>query len=131
MVIVEKELDHTRPALVIVDPLYLAARGAKGSDLYEMGSHLERIQGLCQAQRASLVVTHHWNQTGTGTGAERFSGAGPSAWGRVLISVAPVGRPYEDPDTGATTVVLDLWMKGDEIPERVVRLRRRVWADDL
>jgi hypothetical protein len=130
MALVKKELDATRPALVIVDPLYLAARGAKGSDLYEMGSHLERIQLLCQSCRTSLVVSHHWNKTGAGTGAERFSGTGPAAWGRVLISAAPVGRSYEDPATGATSVVLDLWMKGDEIPDRVVRIRRRVWEDD-
>jgi hypothetical protein len=130
MAVVEKELEDTRPALVIVDPLYLAARGANGSDLYEMGSHLERVQLLCQARRASLAVSHHWNKTGTGTGAERFSGTGPAAWGRVLVSAAPVGRSYEDPLTGATTVVLDLWIKGDETADRVVRIRRRVWADD-
>ncbi len=41
MLLVEEEIEAKRPRLVIIDPLYLAARGARGSDLYEMGAHLE------------------------------------------------------------------------------------------
>ena len=44
LALVEDEITKTRPVLVVIDPLYLAARGARGSDLYEMGAHLEGIQ---------------------------------------------------------------------------------------
>ena len=58
-----------------------------------------------------------------------MSGAGPDAWGRVLISAAVVSRTT-DSTTRATDVVLELEFQGDEIPETTVRIRRRVWADD-
>ncbi len=48
MALVEAEIERHRPVLVIIDPLYLAARGARGWDLYEMGAHLEGIQLVCQ-----------------------------------------------------------------------------------
>ncbi len=58
-----------------------------------------------------------------------MSGAGPDAWGRVLISAAKVAS-HTDPVTLATTVTLELDFQGDEIAERTVRIRRKVWADD-
>jgi AAA domain len=129
MTLVEAEIEQHRPVLVIIDPLYLAARGARGSDLYEMGSHLEGIQVVCQRHGAALLIAHHWNKTGDGRGAKRMSGAGPDAWGRVLISAAVVSR-HADRDTGGSSVVLDLDFQGDEIPETTTRIRRKVWADD-
>lgn len=115
------------PALIVVDPLYLAARGAKGSDLYAMGEHLERIQLIAQEAGAALVVVHHWNQTGKGKDASRMSGAGPAEWGRVLCSVGVANREV---DGAATVVDLDWTFTGDEIPDTTMKLRRRVWADD-
>jgi hypothetical protein len=125
----EQEIAATRPALVIIDPLYLAARGARGSDLYDMGAHLEEAQAIAQRHGAALMVVTHWNQTGKGTGAIRFSGAGPSAWGRVLISAAVVSR-HTDSSTKRTSVVLDLVIQGDEVPDQTVRIRREVWSED-
>jgi hypothetical protein len=122
------EIDRTNPVLVIIDPLYLAARGAKSSDLIEMGGHLEVVQMLCQRANAALVVVHHWNKTGEGTGAKRMTGAGSAEWGRVLVSVSVRSR-HTDPD-GRTSVILDWEFMGDEIPEMELRLRRRVWADN-
>jgi hypothetical protein len=46
MALVAEEIERHRPVLVIIDPLYMAARGARGSDLYEMGAHLEGIRDL-------------------------------------------------------------------------------------
>jgi hypothetical protein len=129
MVLVEAEIEQHHPVLVIIDPLYLAARGARGSDLYEMGAHLEGIQVICQRHGSALLIAHHWNKTGDGKGAKRMSGAGPDAWGRVLISAAVVSR-HTDRDTGASSVVLDLDFQGDEIPETTTRIRRKVWTDD-
>jgi hypothetical protein len=129
MALVEDEVAEHNPRLVIIDPLYLAARGARGADLYEMGAHLERIQVVCQRHGSALLLVHHWNKTGDGKGAKRMSGAGPDAWGRILISMAVVSR-HTDPKTQASTVVLDLDFQGDEIAESTTRIRRKVWADD-
>ncbi len=123
------ELDEHPAHLVIVDPLYLAARGARGSDLYEMGSHLERVQQVVQDAGCALVVVAHWNKTGEGRGAKRITGVGPGAWGRVLATAAVEHRRI-DPVTKATTVTLAWEFMGDEIPETEIRIRRRVWADD-
>lgn len=122
------ELGEHRPRLVIVDPLYLAARGAKGSQLYEMGEHLAEVQAVVQEASAALVIVHHWNKTGEGKGAKRMSGVGPGEWGRVLGSASV--RSKSTDDRGATTVILDWQFEGDEIPDIEFRIRRRVWAED-
>jgi len=114
--------------LVIVDPLYLAAKGARGSDLYEMGATLERVQHVVQAAGAALIVVTHWNKTGEGRGAKRITGVGPGAWGRVLATAAVEHRVTEA--GGATAVTLAWEFMGDEIPETELRIRRKVWADD-
>ena len=129
MLLVEEEVAERRPRLVIIDPLYLAARGAKGSDLYEMGAHLEHVQAVCQRYGAALIITHHFKKTGDERGAKRMSGVGPGAWGRVLIT-ATVRSRHTDPTTSASSVVLELEFMGDEIAESTRRIRRRVWADD-
>ena len=129
MALVADEIERHKPVLVIIDPLYLAARGARGSDLYEMGSHLEGIQVICQRHGSALLISHHWNKTGEGKGAKRMSGAGPDAWGRVLISALVVSR-HTDRETQGSSVVLDIDFLGDEIPETTARIRRRVWTDD-
>ena len=123
------ELASNPAALVIIDPLYLAARGASGSQLYEMGAHLEDVQLVCQRAGAALIIIHHWNKTGEGRGAKRMSGVGPGEWGRVLISVSVRSRTVE-PDTQASNVLLEWQFEGDEIPETKVLVRRRVWSDD-
>jgi hypothetical protein len=129
MVLVEDEIEQHRPVLVIIDPLYLAARGAKSSDLFAMGEVLEAAQSVCQRYGAALLITHHWNKTGEGKGAKRNSGAGTDAWGRLLISISKISI-IEDPATGGTVAVLEFEFQGDEIAESSVLIRRRVWADD-
>lgn len=122
------DLDDHRPVLVIIDPLYLAARGAKGSDLYAMGAALEGVQQLCQQVGAALVVVHHWNKTGEGAGSDRMTGVGPQEWGRVLCSGAVLSKST-DPCTRTSTVNIAWSFEGDEIPDTTVRIRRRVWAE--
>jgi len=130
LAVIAAELASHPACLVIIDPLYLAARGAQGSDLYEMGGHLEAVQHVVQQARAALMVIHHWNKTGQGKGASRMSGVGPGAWGRVLVSASIESR-HIDRTTGESAVTLDLAFTGDEIPETDVRIRRKVWTDDL
>ena len=129
MAVVEEWVADKRPALTLIDPLYLAARGAKGSDLYAMGEHLEAVQAITQRHLSALMVLTHWNQTGRGTGSERFTGAGPSAWGRVLFSVAVETRS-ENRRTKKTSVVLSAEVRGDEVADEKLRFKREVWADD-
>lgn len=125
---IEAELEQHPSRLVVIDPLYLAAAGAHGSDLYEMGDVLGGVQSLAQSAGAALVLTTHWNKTGMGNGPERFTGVGPGAWGRVLASAA-IERRGQEPD-GASVVQLRWEFRGSEIPDAVFRIRRRVRSED-
>jgi AAA domain len=128
LVAMEQELAAHPAVLVVLDPLYLAAAGASGSNLYDMGVVLQAIQGVCQAAGCALLVVTHWNKTGDGRGADRISGAGPAAWARVICSVA-VHYRGSDPD-GASTVLLGVELIGGEIADTRFRIRRRVRSDD-
>jgi hypothetical protein len=124
---VEHELAAHPAVLVILDPLYLAAGGASGSSLYDMGAVLQAIQAVCQQARCALLVVTHWKKTGDGKGAERISGAGPAAWARVIASVSIAYRSTDQ--DGASTVLLGFELIGGEIPDTSFRVRRRVRAD--
>jgi hypothetical protein len=124
--------DHlatVRPVLVVLDPLYLAAGGADGKDLYAMGKLLEGPQHLCQQVGAALFVVTHFNRSRDLRGADRMTGAGPAEWGRVLISASVVSR-HTDPVTKATTVLTELDVRGGEVPDQTLRIRRTVTAVD-
>jgi hypothetical protein len=125
---IQAELAAHPAALVVLDPLYLAAAGASGANLYDMGAVLQAIQGVCQAAGCALLVVTHWNKTGDGRGADRISGAGPAAWARVICSVA-VHYRGSDQDA-ASVVVLGVELIGGEIADIQFRIRRRVRADD-
>lgn len=123
------ELEDHPAALVLLDPLYLAAKGGKGSDLFAMGEMLGNVQRVVQPRGATLIINHHWNKTGEGSGHNRSSGVGPGAWGRFLVSVG-VKSNKTDPKTQMTTV-RTLWsIKGDEIADTTAAFTRKVWVDD-
>jgi hypothetical protein len=124
---IQQELQAHPAALVVLDPLYLAAAGASGSNLYDMGAVLQAIQGVCQHAGCALLVVTHWNKTGDGRGADRISGAGPAAWARVICSVSIDHRGSDD---GASRVLLGVEVIGGEIADARFRIRRRVRADD-
>jgi hypothetical protein len=121
------ELGLHSPRLVIVDPLYLAAAGGKGSDLYAMGEVLSGVQQLCQEAGAALVVTHHWKKTGTETGADRMTGVGPGAWGRVLGSGNLTSTVKE---SNRSIVEVEWEFTGSEIPGVDFTMTRTVSVDD-
>jgi hypothetical protein len=125
---IQAELAAHPAALVVLDPLYLAAAGASGANLYDMGAVLQAIQGVCQQAGCALLVVTHWNKTGDGRGADRISGAGPAAWARVICSVSIQYRSSDE--DGASTVVLGVELIGGEIADTRFRIRRRVRADD-
>jgi hypothetical protein len=125
---IQAELEAHPAVLVVLDPLYLAAAGASGSNLYDMGVVLQAIQGVCQHAGCALLVVTHWNKTGEGRGADRISGAGPAAWARVICSVSVDHRGSDD--DGASTVLLGVELIGGELADTRFRIRRRVHADD-
>jgi hypothetical protein len=123
------ELEEHPPRLVILDPLYVAAAGAKGGDLYAMGEVLRSLQELVQPYEASLFVTHHVRKSADAeSGIDAVWGAGPGAWGRV-VAVGKVEHSDTDKD-GRSAVTLAWSFSGSEIPDTKVRMRRRVWSDD-
>jgi hypothetical protein len=125
---VRRELEEHPASLVALDPFYLSGRGAKQSDLFDMGSLLEEVQAIAQEAGSALVISHHWNQTGQGPAWKRISGAGPSAWGRVVGS-GEVERRAKEAD--GSSIVQVLWeFIGGEIPDTRFRMRRRVRATD-
>jgi hypothetical protein len=125
---VAAELAAHPARLVILDPLYLAAAGARGNDLYEMGELLQGAQQVCQHAGAALVVVAHWNKTGEGRGHKRTYGTGPAQWGRVLVSASVHAR--HTGDDLVSTVELGFEAIGGEIADQQWRIRRTVWADD-
>jgi AAA domain len=125
---IQAELQAHPAVLVVLDPLYLAAAGASGSNLYDMGAVLQAIQGVCQAAGCALLIVTHWNKTGDGRGADRISGAGPAAWARVICSVS-IDHRGSDED-GASRVLLGVEVIGGEIADIRFRIRRRIRADD-
>ena len=124
---IDAELAEHKPELVILDPLYLAVGGVNGASLYEMGQHLGSIQALTQRHSAALVIVTHWNQTGSGRGRGRFTGAGPAEWGRVTMSVRVTDRRADGPKS---VVGLEIEIVGDEVPDSRVAFTRTVWSTD-
>jgi hypothetical protein len=114
------------PALVTLDPLYLAARGAELGDLYKMGALLEQPQRICQWYGCSLWVVHHYNRQ-AGTGARRIAGAGPAEWGRVLITADMKSKSLDH--EGGTRVVTELEILGGEVADQKLRVVRHIKAD--
>jgi hypothetical protein len=124
----DRKVAEVRPRLVILDPFYLTARGAKAADLYEMGALLEHPQRTCVEHGSALLIVTHYNRR-EGRGPVRITGAGPAEWGRVLI-LATVKSRRTDPATQATTVIAELDFIGGEIPDRTLRVSRSITAED-
>lgn len=118
-----------QPVLVGLDPFYLAARGAKAGDVYAMGALLEAPQLICQEAGAALVVVHHFNRNRDVRGSARMTGAGPTEWGRVLISADVISK-YTDPETSETRVGTRLEVTGGEVADQSFTVSRRVRAVD-
>jgi hypothetical protein len=130
MLQVARHLDRYHPKLVILDPLYLAARGAELGDIYKMGALLEQVQHMCAAADAGLFLVHHYNRARDQRGgSKRMTGAGPAEWGRVLIG-ATVITSHTDATTQETRVLTELDVIGGEIPDSRFRILRTIRAED-
>lgn len=120
-------LERHRPAVVILDPLYLAVGGASGASLYDMGGLLGEFGRICRAAGASAVVVHHWNKRGAGTGRDRLSGTGTTQWGRVIASVST--RPAPAGGDGHGPIELVWEFSGNSLFPATVVVRREAWTE--
>lgn len=129
---IEELVETVKPALVIIDPLYLSAAGGKMGDLYSMGELLLGAQSICEPRGAALLIVHHFNR-GEGSGATRLMGAGPLEWARVIIT-AEVMQDVTDPVTKESDVRVRFTSIGGELPGEdfeVQRLIRRLDPLDI
>ena len=129
LTVLHEIIDERRPALVIIDPAYLAARGTNHTSIFDTGEVLENVQEVVQSVNAALCVVHHWNRGGRGKGQDRMSGAGWDAWGRYLINMSR-GKPTTDPETGKSVARLGFTASGGEVSVEDWSLSREIWADD-
>lgn len=112
-------VEQARPALVLLDPLYLAARGANAASLFEGPTEaLYALNEACMDMGSAFFVIHHFNQTGQGTGARRLAGAGAEEWARVLITMtAPKdARTVRPVSPGGSAVRVDVEVAGGVAP---------------
>lgn len=69
------------PGFVWLDPLYpFQPATVSSSQLSEVGAMLTAAHLLCGEHGATLWVTTHMNQTGSGFDLKRINGAGPGEW---------------------------------------------------
>jgi hypothetical protein len=128
-----ENLEGFEPDLITLDPWYMSAgEEADGKTLSKMGTVLGNLQGIAQELSSALLVTAHWNQSGSGKGIERWSGSGLAEWGRFLINVAISklipAKPYAEDPTRRTIVDLDVTLAGQVTGTYSVH--REVWRDD-
>jgi hypothetical protein len=127
--ILHEKIDEFRPALVVIDPGYLAARGVNHTSIFDTGEMLENVQECVQSVGSALCIVHHWNRGGRGQGQDRMSGAGWDAWGRFLINMSK-GKPKTDPETGRSSVRLGFTADGGEVSVQDWCVYREIWADN-
>lgn len=76
-----QQLTEFQPALVHVDPYYAFAPSTTDNrQVTEVGRALGVVGELVQAHGGSLLINNHYNQTGTGSGLRRITGAGHAEW---------------------------------------------------
>lgn len=92
-----RDLDELNPALIHIDPWY-AYHGAQseGKNLYAEGSLLSGLSQPCIDHGASLLVNHHFNQTGVSKGISRLTMAGAQEWVDSWILLAHRKEPDVD-----------------------------------
>lgn len=77
----QRDLEELEPALVHIDPWYAYhGAGSEGKNLYAEGFLLSGLSQPCIDAGASLLVNHHFNQTGVSKGIARLTMAGAQEW---------------------------------------------------
>lgn len=90
----ERDLADLSPRLVHLDPYY-AFHGVDtdARNLHHEGELLAGLAATCADADASLWVTNHFNQTGTGRGLSRITMAGSAEWSDSWMLVAHRSTP--------------------------------------
>lgn len=74
-------LSEFRPAFVQLDPLYpFQPMSVDSNKLAQVGLMLNEVQAICAEHEATLWITMHMNQTGSGFDLKRIAGAGAGEW---------------------------------------------------
>jgi len=129
MLEVTETLGRIRPAMAILDPLYLAmGGGAELSKLNQMGELLNRFKAACSATGTAGLVNTHFNKTGTGSGAERFSGVGLREWARTLIAGTTTSSSTDD--EGHAVKIISWEVSGNSVQAQTLVIQRTMWAED-
>ncbi|MGA2307692.1 MAG: AAA family ATPase [Acidimicrobiales bacterium] len=69
------------PGLVIIEPFYaFHGSASEGKMLHVEGEQLVWLGHTVNEYGADLIIGNHYNQTGTGSGLRRITGAGPAEW---------------------------------------------------
>jgi hypothetical protein len=126
--VADQMIENIKPALVILDPLYLAIPDVQLNQLTEAARPLAAIQRIIERHGSTLLVVHHWNKTGAGTSFDRSSGVGLAEWGRFLISISADCHPDPLHERGELTD-----MSFELIGENGMldfMARNRIWSDD-
>lgn len=140
----EAVLATLKPVAAILDPLYLSiGEEGDGSNLFAMGTLLNRFKEACAPWGTAPAIVHHFNKTGKGTGVERFSGTGVTQWARTLIAGSTEDRRVDQVPAKVldgdgverevvqerVTSVLRWEMSGNSIVPQTVFVTRRMWSD--
>ena len=76
-----QHLKDYRPAITIIEPYYaFHGTASEGKMLYEEGDQLVWLSHTAEEYGSSLIIGNHYNQTGSGSGLRRITGAGPAEW---------------------------------------------------
>jgi len=76
-----QHLKEYRPAITIIEPYYaFHGTASEGKMLYEEGDQLVWLSHTAEEYGSSLIIGNHYNQTGSGSGLRRITGAGPAEW---------------------------------------------------
>jgi hypothetical protein len=76
-----QHLKDYRPAVTIIEPYYaFHGTASEGKMLYEEGDQLVWLSRTAEEYGSSLIIGNHYNQTGSGSGLRRITGAGPAEW---------------------------------------------------
>lgn len=78
-----REVDRIRPALIILDPLYLMLGNKDVNSAQELNEPLKWLLSLSTKYKTALILLHHWNKGG--------SNKAPSGGGRIMGSAVIYG----------------------------------------
>lgn len=97
----EEEIDKTRPVLVILDPLYLMLGKLDDNSAQELRETLAWFLQLKNEYRFSLIILHHWNKGGASArGGQRMLGSTTfHAWVESAMYTS-----IRDPETNEITI---------------------------